>query len=348
MRPKAALRSSCLCGATSAPIRIGTPKFERERWWNLVDLVVGIDGGGTKTVAWLCAATAVPSDQPLGRGVTGPGNPRSIGFEDAFSNIDLAIAAAFADAKIPRQKVKAACLALAGADRPAERNRLEQWCRERNIAEQVIITNDAVPLLAAASVDNWGVVILAGTGSFAFGRNREGLTARCGGWGYLLGDEGSGYAIAVAGLRAAARAADGRAEPTQLVSRLQERLQVSNPQGFIEAIYRSDIHRRQIADLADVVFSAAQASDRAAQQIIALAATELADLVRTLVEKLKLPTGQYPLAMAGGILLNFPELRAMLEYHLANTPAAPGPVSLEPEPVRGAVAIARRGSRAEG
>jgi N-acetylglucosamine kinase-like BadF-type ATPase len=306
------------------------------------DLVIGIDGGGTKTVAWLSEADAVAVDRPLGCGTAGPGNPRSAGFDAAFANIESAIASAFANANLPRQKVRVACLALAGADRAVERTRLAKWCDERGVAQQLVLTNDAEPLLAAASPENWGVVILAGTGSFAFGRSREGRTARCGGWGFLIGDEGSGYAIAIAGLRAAARAADGRAEGTHLLKHFQDRLQVSSPQGLIEAIYRPDLQRRQIADLADVVFTSARAGDRAAQQVVASAALELAELVRTVVDKLQLTPGHYPLAMAGGILVNYPEFRATLEYHLADTPAAPGSILLEPEPVRGAVVLARR------
>src|SRR5687768_9453320 len=170
------------------------------------DLVLGVDGGGTKTAAWLAIADADPGDdKPIGRGIAGPGNPRAVGFETALSNINAAIHEAFRTAQLPVRKVQAACLALAGADRPAERNRLEQWCTEQDLAGCLVLTNDADPLLAAASRDNFGIALIAGTGSFAFGRDREGQTARCGGWGYLLGDEGSGYSIALTGLRAAAK-----------------------------------------------------------------------------------------------------------------------------------------------
>ena len=305
------------------------------------DLVLGIDGGGTKTAAWLTSVSASREEEPLGRGTAGPGNPRSAGFEVAFANIDAAIASAFVDARIPRQTVQAACLALAGADRPAERTRLTEWCDRRAIAGRVVLTNDAEPLLAAASPEKWGVALIAGTGSFAFGRGRSGSAARCGGWGYLLGDEGSGYAIALAGLRAAARAADERSAPTQLLSLFQQRLQVDTPQGLVEAIYRPEVQRRQIADLADIVFDAEIAGDDTAKQIVSSAATELALLVQTLVGRLQLPTGHFPLALTGGVLLNRANLRATVEQHLANAGVAPSGVTLVPHPVRGAVQLAR-------
>lgn len=313
---------------------------------NQKELVLGVDGGGTKTLAWLSTVGHLPHERPLGRGIAGPGNPRSVGFESAFANISTAIKLAFADAGVTQKKVQAACLALAGADRAAERTRLKQWCDEHGIADRIVLTNDAEPLVAAASAEGFGIVVIAGTGSFAYGCSRSGQTVRCGGWGFLIGDEGSGYAIAVAGLRAATHAADGRAEATELLPRMQERLHVSSPQGLIEAIYRQDIQRRQIADLADVVFAAAEQGDKTAKHIISTAAQELSTLVRTVAEKLQMPTGQYPLAMAGGILLNHPEIRATLEYFLAGTPAAPGSVVLEPEPVRGAVILARKAALA--
>src|SRR5689334_7188097 len=153
------------------------------------DLVIGVDGGGTKTSAWL-ARLSPSCHGPLGRGQAGPGNPRAVGFETAPRNIGLAIDEAFAAAGIPPVTLARACLALAGADRPAERAQLEAWGSQRHLAEQLIVTNDAEPILAAGAENGWGVALICGTGSFAFARNAAGQTARCGGWGYLLGDEG--------------------------------------------------------------------------------------------------------------------------------------------------------------
>lgn len=305
------------------------------------DLILGIDGGGTKTVAWLSSVTAARDDAPKGRGWAGPGNPRSAGFDVALANVETAIAAAFEDSGVPRHPVRVACLALAGADRPAERARLMEWCEQRAIADQVILTNDAEPLLAIASPENWGVALIAGTGSIAVGRGRSGPAARCGGWGYLLGDEGSGYAIALAGLRAAARAADGHSLPTQLLSLFQQRLQVDRPQGLIEALYRPEVQRQQIADLVDVVFDAARTGDGIANRILNSAAGELAELVQTLVERLQLPNNGFPLAFAGGVLLHNADFREAVERHLATTGIRPDGIALVPQPVRGAVLLAR-------
>ena len=114
-----------------------------------MDLVIGVDGGGTKTVAWL--APLEDGGDVLGRGQAGPGNPRAVGFETALANIDAAIDAAFAAAGLPRQTVTSACFGLAGAGRSSEQEHILAWAEQRGIAQRVRVTGDAEPILAAAS-----------------------------------------------------------------------------------------------------------------------------------------------------------------------------------------------------
>lgn len=305
------------------------------------ELVIGVDGGGTKTVAWLALQSA--DHAVLGRGQAGPSNPRAVGFEVAQSNIDAAIDAAFADARLPRGSVASACLCLAGAGRFEEQARLTEWSRQRGLATITRVTGDAEPILAAASPENWGIALISGTGSFAWGRNREGQTGRSGGWGYLLGDEGSAYAIAIAGLRAAARAADERSAPTDLLPAFCERLQCPSAADLISRIYSPAMTRERIAELADVVF-AVSARDGVGKEIISAAAGELATLVSTLASRLRLPVGQYPLALAGGVLCGQPVFRELIAARLTHLNAAAGPITLVTEPVLGAVALSRKTS----
>lgn len=304
------------------------------------DLVIGVDGGGTKTVAWLAPLSDDGTGLVLGRGRAGPGNPRAAGFEVAQASIDAAIDAAFADANVPRGRVAAASLCLSGAGRPAEQSRLMQWADARGLAQITRVTGDAEPILAAASSENWGIALIAGTGSLAWGRNRAGTVARSGGWGYLIGDEGSAYAIALAGLRAATQAADGRGPATELLPRFQQQLAAAAPQDLIERIYGPDMTRERIASLAIVVFDAA-ARDTIAQQIVDSAAADLADMAAALVQPLNLPAGEYPLALAGSVLGQQATLRQRVLDRLHQTAAAPGTVSIVTEPVRGAVTLAR-------
>ena len=313
---------------------------ESLRMASSMDLVIGVDGGGTKTVAWLAPLSDDGTGQVLGRGRAGPGNPRAAGFEVAQASIDAAIEAAFADANVPRGPVAAASLCLSGAGRPAEQSRLTQWADARSLAKITRVTGDAEPILAAASSENWGIALIAGTGSLAWGRNRAGDVARSGGWGYLIGDEGSAYAIALAGLRAATQAADGRGPATELLSRFQQQLAAAAPQDLIERIYGSDMTRERIALLAIVVFDAA-ANDLVAQQIVDTAATDLADMAAALVQSLNLPVGEYPLALAGSVLEQQETLRQRVLARLHQTATEPGEVRIVSEPVCGAITLAR-------
>ena len=178
-------------------------------------LILGIDSGGSKTVAWLGQSRAACEPLVLGCGAAGPANPQSVGFGEALKSLTEAVTAAFAAADLPVQSVASAVLAAAGSDREENRRVFSDWAKETSLAVRFQVVHDAWPVLAAGTPDGSGIALISGTGSLAFGRAADGRTARAGGWGFLFGDEASGYALAVAGLRAAAQAADGRA-PYQL------------------------------------------------------------------------------------------------------------------------------------
>jgi N-acetylmuramic acid 6-phosphate etherase len=305
------------------------------------ELIIGVDGGGTKTMAWLALREAGDPARVLGRGLAGPGNPRAAGFEVAQANMEAAIDAAFASANLPRTTILAACFGLAGAGRSAEQDRIANWAVERGIARHVKVTGDAEPILAAASPDNVGIALICGTGSMAWGRNREGATARAGGWGYLLGDEGSAYAIARAGLQAAVRAADGRSEPTALLDVMQRELDAATPQQLVERVYAPETTRERLASLAKAVFEAAR-KDAVALAIVHAAGKELALHIVVLCRGLGFGSGSYPLAFAGGVILEQSSLREKVLASLARDEFAPSEVVLVTEPARGAVALARQ------
>ncbi len=304
------------------------------------DLVLGIDGGGSKTVAWLALRNSGANDEPAGTGRSGPGNPRSAGFDAAQQNISAAISAAWSSAGLPASRVAAACLGLAGAGRESEREAMHDWAMRAGIAQQVVVTHDAEITLAAGTMGQ-GIALICGTGSLAWGRNAAGETARAGGWGYLMGDEGSGYAIALAGLRAAARVADRRGPPTALLAALMDRTGASEPSELIERVYEPAMTRERLAALSETVFELADA-DSAAGDIVSSAAIELAELVDTLTERLRLPTGEYDLVLAGGILVNHARLRELLLERLNTSGRPPGRIQPVTEPVRGAVVLARK------
>ena len=281
----------------------------------------------------------------LGRGDAGPGNPRAAGFDVAQGNIALAVQRAFDDANQPRECAAAACFGLAGAGRAEEQARIAAWAEKFGIATRIRVTGDAEPILAAASPENVGVALIAGTGSFAWGRNAAGETARSGGWGYLIGDEGSGYAIALAGLRAAVRAADKRGRKTNLLPAFMEKLGATSPQDLVAMIYAPEMSREQLAELASVVFDL-HGTDESASLIIQSAAEALAEMVSTVATDLQLPAKGYDLALTGGVFLHRIDYREQVSQRLqdgsANRGPAPRQTVVVKEPVAGAVSLARR------
>ena len=305
------------------------------------DLVLGIDGGGTHTIALLARATAPEQWTILGRGEGGPSNVTAVGPQRAFASLDEAVARAFAAAGFTRGAVRAACLGLAGAGRAEEQAVIKSWAERAGLAVSVTVMGDTPLLLAAGTPDGWGVAVVAGTGSMVFAQAPDGRTTRVGGWGYLLGDEGSGYALALGGLQAVTRAADGRAEPTALTSRFLHKLGLSEPSELIKAVYQKGMDKTALAALAPLVLEAAEAGDKTAGEIVALAATDLVVMITTAARRLNLGEGPIPLTLAGGVILASASYREYLLELLASQGFEADPVTLVDEPAQGAVRLAR-------
>lgn len=324
-------------------------------------LLLGVDGGGTKTVAWLALAGSArttplttassPVDhvdpaapwQLIGRGLAGPSNQRAVGVDTALQNLEHAIQQAFTDAGLDRTTVHCACLGLAGADRLSDRSVITGWAEKIQLARHLHVVNDALPLLFAGdrpqSAGGTGVALICGTGSLALGRCGNGRSARTGGWGYLFGDEGSAFAMGRAALQAAAQAADGRGPATALLTILQHRLQVTAPQELISAVYGAADVRSVIASLACDVFQAAAERDAAASRILDQARQDLTLMVTSLARQLELQS-DLSLFFAGSVLLQQPAFRAQLTASIAAAGSQIRSLTLVPEPVQGCVQLA--------
>jgi N-acetylmuramic acid 6-phosphate etherase len=301
------------------------------------ELVLGFDGGGSHTVAYL-ATRQNGHWAVLGRGEGGPSNRQVVGTAAALAALDEATERAFTAAGRERCEVRSACLGLAGAGRSRDQDVIREWAARVHLAGSVQVIEDAALLLAAGTPNGWGVAVVAGTGSMAYARSAEGQTARAGGWGPLLGDEGSGYAIALAGLRAAARAADGRGQPTLLTDRLLAAYGLSRPEELIGAVYRGG-DRAALAALAPAVLDAAESGDPVAEHIVRDAACELAAAVAAAARKLALGK-TFPVAVAGGLFAASPGYRERFLTALDDRGLTADPVSLVTEPAEGAVRLA--------
>jgi N-acetylglucosamine kinase-like BadF-type ATPase len=301
---------------------------------------LGIDGGGSRTVALLARQDA-RGWSVVGRGVTGPSNLQAVGVASATCALDEAVSAAFATAGLRREAVSSACLGLAGADRPQDRQVILDWARQANLAAQVEVTSDVALVLEAGTPAGWGLALIAGTGSIAYGRSADGQAGRAGGWGYLLGDEGSAYALVVAGLQAVARAADGRGPETSLAERFLGKLGLDQPEQLIPLVYQGGWDRAALAALAPLVLEAA-ATDPVAAQIKEEAAQSLANTAKALARRLGLGAGAVPVALAGSVLLGNHSYRDRVLDALGKAGLRPEPVALLQEPAEGAVRVAGR------
>ncbi|MBX9578853.1 MAG: hypothetical protein K2X87_00970, partial [Gemmataceae bacterium] len=196
------------------------------------DLVVGVDGGATHTLALLADAA---TGRVVGRGEAGPSNIQAVGEEPALRELGLAVDRAFAAARLARRPVAGACLGLAGIDLDG-RDIIARWADGAGLSARLSVANDAALLFAAGTPGGWGLAVIAGTGSNCLTLGPDGREARAGGWGYLMGDEGSAFRVGLLGLRAACRAADRVGEPTALVGAFLARLGSADPRDFIPAV----------------------------------------------------------------------------------------------------------------
>jgi N-acetylmuramic acid 6-phosphate etherase len=308
------------------------------------NLILGIDGGGSGTRAWL---VPIDSDNilPIGVGEAATSNPQSVGWSAALGNIDLAVRRAFRSAAVDRRPVDAVCLAIAGTGREVDRQRLQRWSEQQRLAATIITTHDANPILTAGTSQGTGLALICGTGSFAYGKNAAGQTARAGGWGHVLGDEGSGYSIAVAGLRAAVHAHEGTGPETRLGEIFTSHLGIAAVEDLRDFTYGEGASVRRTATLAPLVLAAAEESDEVATAIADRAAGDLARLVGSVYSRLFRDSTNDPgcdIALAGSLLTHSEFLRDRLQDHIAQNGVAVARTALIKEPVAGTILLAKQ------
>ncbi|HEY3366852.1 MAG TPA: BadF/BadG/BcrA/BcrD ATPase family protein [Symbiobacteriaceae bacterium] len=265
----------------------------------LPQAVVGIDGGGTRTRCLV----ADPSGTILGEGQAGPANYQVVGQQEAAANLRAAVQMALAAAGLTQSGVVAACAGLAGVSRPEDRPWMEAALSFLAPAPTQVVA-DARIALEGALGGAPGVVVISGTGSIALGMNAAGELVRAGGWGWLLGDEGSGYDIGRRALNAALAALDGTGLPTRLGERIMDAWQLERLNQVVNRVYQ-DLPRARvdIAGLVPLVMAAAAEGDAVATAILVKAGRDLGHTATVVLERLALPSGLPRLvAVTGGVV----------------------------------------------
>lgn len=302
-------------------------------------LMLGVDGGGTKTQAWLARIDDQGQPQVLGRGIAGSSNKVAIGFESAMANLGDAIKQAFADAQLAMSPIASAAFALAGSGTEEVRQQILDFVKQNFLVESASVIHDGQAVLQAGTPDGWGIAMIAGTGTVAYGANLSGKTAVVGGWGYWFGDEGSAYWLGQSALRAISHAADGRADPTALTAVILNKLETREPREILAALLRKGDVRREIANLAELVCQVAEQQDDVANQIVNQAAQHWSRHIECLAQQL-VPDEPFPLALAGGVLCGSSYARGRLIEQLEAKQLRTSSVEFVSEPVVGCVQLA--------
>lgn len=294
--------------------------------------VLGIDAGGTKTVCYLADERGHIISEARGSGA----NLQAAGELEVEKVLHRVMEQALGDRPIVPAAI---CLGMAGVDREDDAAVVQGIMRRIGFKARVIVVNDALVALVAGAGHGAGIVVVAGTGSIAYGRAGD-RAARAGGWGYVLGDEGSGYWMGRLALRAVVRESDGRGEPTQLTPRVLDHFGVARPQELVREVYYRNLRPPAIAALAIHVQKAFEEGDAVATRILNAGAAELVAAAACVARELDLAGQAFPFILAGGIFHAVPALADEVARRLpAVVPRATVRV-LHREPAFGAVELA--------
>ena len=283
----------------------------------MIGLVIGVDAGGSRTRVVVADASGetVATAEREGAAVK-PGE-----IERSATIIAAAVRDALSALDPTLGEPSALCAGVAGAGRESERRALSEALRTESLAEDVLVLTDAEIALSDAFGDEAGIVLIAGTGSIAYGRGPSGALERVGGWGPSIGDEGGGLWIARRALSIVTAATDGREPATSLVGAILTAAELDEVEALIP--WAAAATTSQIASLATVVVASAEGGDLRANALLGLAAEELVLHVRTLARALFVDErASVQVALGGGLLEPGSPLRKRVEHRLKS--AVPG------------------------
>lgn len=256
--------------------------------------VIGIDGGGTKTLLRMTDLNSEVLAERLGDGL----NLCSIEHEQVRENLVRILDEAVAS--VPQAKVLSICLGAAGVMNQEHTDFMKEIIKP--YAKHVQVFNDAHIAMHANLKDGSGIVLTSGTGSIYYGKNQKGKVLQIGGWGHLMGDEGSGYQIGLQALKTVARNYDRQKKDSELLRLLLEYLDCEDFPALVTCVYDKCQEKRQIAALANLVNLAAERGDEDAVGILKQCAGQLYEMCEILIQRLELEEQPFCIVMNGSII----------------------------------------------
>lgn len=304
--------------------------------------VLGIDGGGTKT-------TGIIVDEDgnvVAEATVGASNPNIVGQEDLISRFTELITTLENEDAASFNRLTQVFAGISGAGHVHAQQQIQAVLRKIVPATvPITVDNDAVIALYAGTLGLPGIVQIAGTGSITYGINEKGCRGRVGGWGHLVGEEGSGYAIGHAGLQAAFSAYDGLEKATQLHEEIRDYFKVANLSDAIPKIYQVKNPKEIIASLSPVVMAVADQGDEVAQEIIHQQGVFIGKSIITLIKRLfsdKSEDEVIPVVLAGGLFKRLDLFQHSIEAVIHHEKQRIKLVVPEIAPVGGSVVAALR------
>jgi N-acetylglucosamine kinase-like BadF-type ATPase len=294
---------------------------------------MGIDGGGSRTAAYVADETG----RILARATTGPSNPCKVGLAIAQRNLLASAREAIRRSGLSRRALDGLCAGVAGVDRLSIRRALEAALRRAVTARHYLITTDGIAALESGLGASSGVIVISGTGSIAYGRTEDGRILRCGGWGTVFDDAGSGYDIGRKAIASALRDFDGRGSHTRLGEDLCRALKLRR----ITEVVGASLPPHRIGALFAVVEGAARAGDPVARRLCQEAGRDLADLARALLERMDALNQNLRVVCAGGVFKSSVRVRRSFARHVRHDAPRIRIALLRREAVEGALALAR-------
>ena len=294
--------------------------------------LLGVDGGATKTLA----AVLDLKERALHVGRGGPSNEDAVGPEKALGALLGAADQAIAEAGIERGELGSAVLAIAGTSTDSiaanlRRSRDDGW----------IVVNDVVGAWATVNAGGPAVAAIAGTGSNVFGVGADGSSWRTGGWGHLLGDEGSGYWLGTESIRAALRDRDASGPPTRLGEIACAFFEVADIEALVTLVYSKPLTKGEIAALAVETGKLADQGDEVALELYGRGADLLGGQIAAVIAQTGL-SGSFPVGLIGSAYRAGEVFVGPLRERIAESSPEAEIAQVEMAPVGGSLTLAAR------